>query len=92
VASVLSLFEEEAKAPSPKLVDGHLLMEALELGPGPLVGRLLDVVEEARAAGDIATQEEAVALSRKVLAELKGERSTAPHGAGSEREGQEDQG
>jgi len=92
VSSVLRLYEEEAKAPSPKLVDGHLLMDALELAPGPLVGRLLDVVQEAQAAGDIVTQEEALALSRNVLAELKGEKSAAPHGAVSEGEGQEDQG
>ncbi len=92
VASVLSLFEEEAKAPSPKLVDGHLLMEALGLAPGPLVGRLLDVVEEAQAAGEIATQEEALALSRNVLAELKGEKSAAPRAAGPEQKRQEDQG
>jgi poly(A) polymerase len=92
VAAVLSLFEEEAKAPPPKLVDGHLLMEALGLEPGPLVGRLLDVVQEAQAAGEIATQEEALALSREVLAKLKREEGASPDAAGPEEEGQEGQG
>ena len=54
---------EEAIAPPP-LVDGNQLMRALELEPGPEVGRLLRLLEEAQAAGDVTTEEEALALAR----------------------------
>lgn len=46
------------------LLDGRELMAALDLTPGPEVGRLLRIIEEAQAAGEIATREEALALAR----------------------------
>jgi poly(A) polymerase len=49
----------------PPLLDGRALMAALSLAPGPEVGRLLAMLEEAQAAGEIATHEEAVALARE---------------------------
>jgi len=52
-------------APIP-LLDGKLLMEALELSAGPEVGRLLGEINEARAAGEITTAEEALALARRL--------------------------
>lgn len=55
---------EETIAPRP-LVDGNELIAALGLEPGPEVGRLLALLEEAQAAGDITTAEEAVALARR---------------------------
>jgi tRNA nucleotidyltransferase/poly(A) polymerase len=47
------------------LVDGHILMQALDLPPGPEIGALLKVILEAQAAGEIATQEEALALAKR---------------------------
>jgi len=55
---------EETIAPRP-LVDGNELMTVLGIEPGPEVGRLLDLLEEAQAAGEIATAEEALALARR---------------------------
>ncbi len=55
---------EETIAPRP-LVDGNELIAALELEPGREVGRLLRLLEEAQAAGEIATAEEALALARR---------------------------
>lgn len=59
-------FEKPEVAVRPSLpVDGHDLMRALEIQPGPAVGRLLELVREAVAAGDIETREEALELARQ---------------------------
>jgi poly(A) polymerase len=50
-----------------KLVDGNELMEEFSLTPGPQIGKLLDLVHEAQATGEITSREEAFALARKVL-------------------------
>lgn len=42
-----------------RLLSGHEVMEALGIGPGPLVGRALRALEEAQAAGEISSREEA---------------------------------
>jgi hypothetical protein len=42
-------------------------MEHFNLSPGPQIGRLLETVNEARAAGEITTQEEAILLVAKFL-------------------------
>jgi putative nucleotidyltransferase with HDIG domain len=54
---------DEIIAPPP-LLNGSELIAALELEPGPIVGRLLRLIEEAQAAGDISTREEALELAR----------------------------
>jgi tRNA nucleotidyltransferase/poly(A) polymerase len=50
---------EEAIAPPP-LIDGHDLMDALDLPEGPEIGRLLRILQEAQAAGEIETRQEAL--------------------------------
>ena len=49
------------------LVRGDDLAAALDLTPGPEIGRLLAELEEARFAGEIATREEAIAHARALL-------------------------
>jgi len=56
---------EETVAPPP-LVTGHDLMAALGLPEGPEVGRLLEALREAQAAGEVRTREEALALARRL--------------------------
>ncbi len=56
----------------PRLITGHDVMEALGIHPGPLVGRLLRAVEEAQAAGEVRTREEALALVRRLGARWAG--------------------
>lgn len=51
-------------APRP-FVNGRELMEALCLEPGPEVGRLLRLIEEAQAAGEITSRLEALHFARK---------------------------
>ncbi len=50
-----------------RLINGHELMAALELSPGPLVGRLLEAVEEAHALGQVNTPEEALAHAASLV-------------------------
>jgi poly(A) polymerase len=54
----------EGKAPDslPKLISGHDIMKSFSMDPGPGVGRLLSLVDEAQGSGDITTREEALEL------------------------------
>jgi putative nucleotidyltransferase with HDIG domain len=54
----------ETIRPAP-LVDGNELMAELGLEPGPEVGRLLRLLEEAQAAGEINTRQDALELARR---------------------------
>ncbi len=70
VASLLldHYFQQKDEAISPQpLVTGHDLMASLGLEKGPLIGRLLETIREAQAAGEVRTQEEALALARRLL-------------------------
>ena len=75
VSYVLRQAEAQAAAVARtlRLLSGHDLMEALDLAPGPLIGRLLAAVEEAAGAGEIATPEEALAYAARLLASRGGE-------------------
>jgi hypothetical protein len=64
-------FQEEVLTAPPRLVTGHDLMTALGLAPGPLVGRLLEAVQEAQAAGEVTTREQALALVRQELERME---------------------
>jgi len=57
---------EEAVRP-PRLIDGHELMTALGLSPGPLIGTLLQGIQEAQAEGQLHSKEDALALARELL-------------------------
>jgi putative nucleotidyltransferase with HDIG domain len=57
---------EETVAPPP-LVTGRDLLTELELVPGPKVGRLLETLREAQAAGEVQTRDEALALAERIL-------------------------
>ena len=74
-------FQEEETISPPKLLGGDELMAELELSPGPMIGRLIETLREAQAAGEISTREEALALARTCLA---GQPSPPLAGAGGE--------
>ncbi len=61
---------EEAVSP-PALLDGNELMKELDLKPGPQVGRLIEAIREAQAAGEVSSREEALSLARKRLEQKK---------------------
>ena len=52
------------------LVNGHDLMDALHIPPGPRIGALLEQLREAEAVGEIASRDEALALAAQLLAQL----------------------
>lgn len=57
-------FDHHADTVAPaSLVDGHDLIRLLHLPPGPEIGRLLRLIQEAQAAGEVHTREEALALA-----------------------------
>ncbi len=70
VNHVLAQRAEQAERTGPaRLVDGHILMDALGLRPGPELGALLEAVKEAQAAGEVKTPQQAVDYARRRLAE-----------------------
>jgi poly(A) polymerase len=65
--------QDNPAQPTQRLVDGEALMAALNLEPGPEVGRLLAAIDEAHAVGELSTQPEALDLARKLIDEAKHE-------------------
>ncbi len=60
----------------PPLLTGDELMAALGIAPGPEVGRLLTLVLEAQAAGEIATKDEALRLAGRLRHDQQGQPPT----------------
>jgi len=58
--------EETVKPPA--LLNGHEVMAAFELEPGPRVGALLEAIREGQASGEILTKEDALAFGERWLA------------------------
>jgi tRNA nucleotidyltransferase/poly(A) polymerase len=50
----------------PRLITGEEVMAALSIAAGPRVGRALEEIREAQAAGQVKTREDAIALARQV--------------------------
>ncbi len=59
--------EDEKIVGKPRLIDGNGLMAALNLKPGPQLGKILREIEEAQAVGEISTLDEALTLARTFL-------------------------
>jgi poly(A) polymerase len=55
-----------AQVSPPRLVTGEEVMAALSIAAGPTVGRALEEIREAQAAGQVTTRAEAIALARQV--------------------------
>lgn len=70
-------FAREETRPLPKLVSGDELMRDLGIGPGPLVGELLEQIQNEQELGNIASREQALSLAHK-LASRNGESSSRP--------------
>ncbi len=71
VAAVLESGTEQPgnRNGNPPLINGHDLMDALDLPPGPRIGSLLERLREAEAVGEISSREDAMKLAAR-LAEL----------------------
>jgi poly(A) polymerase len=59
---------EETISP-PALVNGDDLMAAMNIKPGPAVGKMLEAIREAQAMGVVNNREEALSLAKKVWSE-----------------------
>jgi poly(A) polymerase len=67
---VLARHFEEASLSAPiKLIDGHDVMKAFGLSPGPRVGELLEALREAQAAGEVTTREQALHYVEQLLSD-----------------------
>ena len=63
--------QQQAKILPVKLIDGDDIMDKFDLAAGPLVGRLLAMVNEAHASGELSTRKEALALVKRELSTVK---------------------
>ncbi len=54
----------------PALLDGHQLMKALKLQPGPIIRELLDMLREQQVMGLIFTRDEAISAARAYISRL----------------------
>jgi putative nucleotidyltransferase with HDIG domain len=69
-------FEQPGQVIKPtRLLTGSELMKELRIRPGPQVGRLLDLIREAQAAGEVNTRAEALDLARSQLSQLENDPS-----------------
>ena len=77
-ARMIATVLESGSGPPPReaapggLVNGHDLMDALHIPPGPQVGALLSRLREAEAVGEVASRAEALALAAHWLAQEGG--------------------
>jgi poly(A) polymerase len=69
--------KQQAKILPLKLIDGHDIMDTFDLTPGPLIGKLLAMVNEAYTSGEINTREEALALIQSELSTLDKQQTKA---------------
>jgi poly(A) polymerase len=64
---LLLLDSKATQLVSPPLLDGHDLMDTLNLPPSPTIGHLLLALREAQQLGEIATRDAALTLARQLL-------------------------
>lgn len=64
--AMLGVYWGQPDTPPPPLLDGHTLMQELQLSPGPLIGAILTEVHEAQAAGEITDASAALDLARQL--------------------------
>jgi len=70
--------KQQVKILPVKLIDGHDIMKNFDLAPGPLIGKLLAIVNEAHASGELSTKEEALALIRRELSVVRKQQTRVP--------------
>jgi putative nucleotidyltransferase with HDIG domain len=72
VVTLLSAYLDRSGTVTPSpLITGHELMAALTLSPGPEVGRLLEAIREAQAAGEVESREAALALAATLKRQVR---------------------
>ena len=69
--------KQQAQILPVKLIDGNDIMTNFKLEAGPLIGKLLAMVNEAHASGELSTREEALALVRRELSAVSKQQTRA---------------
>ena len=74
VAAVLEAGAEQPgnRDGDPPLINGHDLMDALDLPPGPRIGSLLASLREAEAVGEISSRDDAINLAARLVNQGEG--------------------
>jgi poly(A) polymerase len=75
--------KQQAEILPVKLVDGNDIMSTFGLAPGSLIGKLLAVVNEAHAGGELSTREEAIALIQRELSAVNKQKTKVSHKSGN---------
>ena len=70
--------KQQTKILPVKLIDGNDIINNFDLAPGPLIGKLLAMVNEAYASGELNTREEALALVRRELPPMSKQQAKVP--------------
>ena len=65
-----SYFEILMKPPKEKIIDGNILMKELNIKPGKVVGKLLNIINEKYDDGFIKTTKQAIALAKKEIKKI----------------------
>jgi len=65
-----SYFEILTKPPKEKIIDGNILMKELNIKPGKIVGKLLNIINEKYEEGLIKTKKEAIILAKKEVKKI----------------------
>ena len=78
---------EPVSPPSTRLITGHDLLTHFKIQPGPEIGAVLERVEEARAAGEIETKEQALEMAANALRYLAEQLATESSNGGLPSEG-----
>lgn len=71
VQRIVGWHQSEAARTIAALVDGHAVIEATGLEPGPQIGQILTAIREAAAAGELPDREAALDLARRTAAEIR---------------------
>jgi len=69
--------KQQAKILPVGLIDGHNIMDTFDLAPGPLIGKLLAMVNEAHASGELSTRKEALAMVQRELSVVSKQQTRA---------------
>jgi len=64
---IKKFFLEKKSKPLPKIIDGNMIMRHLGIPPGPMVGEILERLNEERALGKIRNTDEALAAAQKIF-------------------------
>ena len=67
IEKTLRHFEDEKVTSPPKLISGDDVISTFGISPGPKIGKILELVREAQAAGEISSREEALAYIQDYL-------------------------